>query len=142
MLGDRGKVARPGRRANQSLATSAAITAVTTAATAAAAEAAATTTTTAAATTTTTTTTATTILSLVHAERTAMESLPVERADRGLGLLSGAHRHEAKATRPARVAIHQHCNLGYGAAILRKMRAELLLSGVVGEVADVQFRSH
>ena len=112
--------AQPGRMIEPELPATAAAAAVTTATTA-----------------TTAAATALTGLGNVHGEVTTLNHLTVETADGGLGSGVAAHLDEAEAARTARLTVRDNGGAADGAEGGEQLR-ELVVSGVEGEVSDVE----
>src|SRR6266545_1672875 len=78
---------------------------------------------------------------LVDGEAAAAELMLVEHRDRLLRILVGRHFDEREAARAARGHITHHVD-AVDRARGREERAEVLVVGVVREVADVEFSCH
>lgn len=77
----------------------------------------------------------------VHTQLAVVHRFAIEEANRSFGLGLGAHRDEGKALRLARIAVLDQGHVGYSPG-LGKQRSQIFLSGVVGQVAYIQFHFH
>jgi hypothetical protein len=80
-------------------------------------------------------------LGLVDGQVAALELLAGQGRDRRLGLLVGAHLHEAEAAGPAGVAVHHDLG-GLHPAVLGEQLVQVAVGHAEGEVADVQLLAH
>jgi hypothetical protein len=77
----------------------------------------------------------------VHGERTTLVILPMEQADRLLGIGIVLHRNEGKATGFAREFVLDQRRFADGARLGKKI-LKFVFGSVEGEVPDVKFTGH
>jgi hypothetical protein len=81
-------------------------------------------------------------LRLVHAQRTPIDVLAVERLDGTLRILFAFHLDERKTTRATGVPVEHDLDVGHLAAVAFERGAQGIFGGLEGEVSYVQSRTH
>ena len=81
-------------------------------------------------------------LRLVHAQRTPIDVLAIERLDGTLCILLAFHLDERKATRTTGVPVEHDLHVGDLAAVAFERGAQGIFGGLEGEVSYVQSRTH
>jgi hypothetical protein len=81
-------------------------------------------------------------LRLVHAQRTPIDVLAIERLDGALRILFAFHFDERKATRATGVPVEHDLDVGDLAAVAFERGAQGVFGGLEGEVSYVQSRTH
>jgi hypothetical protein len=77
----------------------------------------------------------------IDREVTAVNVLAIQSLDRGFRRFLGFHGDKAEAAGAAAEFVHDQIHAGHGTVGGEKI-LKLVLSGVVGQVSDVQFRTH
>ncbi len=83
-----------------------------------------------------------TLARLIDLERTTVDFRAIHRLDRCLSFSIGGHLDESETARTTGFAIHHDVNIRYLAAVLFERRAQLIRTGGVRQITDVQTLSH